>query len=71
MGLGAETNDHAPLRRVVAESWRRSRGFALDPDAWAREADLTEEYFAQFGDPLPAELRAQLVALRGRIATTS
>ncbi|MGC3954930.1 MAG: phosphoenolpyruvate carboxykinase (GTP) [Propionicimonas sp.] len=44
--------------------------FALDPDAWALEADLTEEYFAQFGDHLPAELRAQLAALRGRIAGT-
>ncbi len=42
--------------------------FALDPEAWATEADLTEEYFAQFGDRLPAELQGQLVALRERIA---
>jgi phosphoenolpyruvate carboxykinase (GTP) len=42
--------------------------FELDPDAWAREADLTEEYFAQFGDHLPDELNLQLVALRQRIA---
>ncbi|MDR1710901.1 MAG: phosphoenolpyruvate carboxykinase (GTP) [Propionibacteriaceae bacterium] len=42
--------------------------FALDPDAWAGEADLTEEYFAQFGAKLPAELTGQLAALRERIA---
>ena len=42
--------------------------FALDPDAWEQEADLTEEYFAQFGDRLPAELTHQLELLRGRIA---
>lgn len=45
-----------------------ARLFALDPDAWATEADLTEEYFAQFGDRLPTELQGQLVALRERIA---
>ncbi|MDR1264415.1 MAG: phosphoenolpyruvate carboxykinase (GTP) [Propionibacteriaceae bacterium] len=42
--------------------------FALDPDAWAAEADLTEEYFAQFGDKTPAELINQLAELRTRIA---
>jgi len=41
--------------------------FELDPDAWAHEADLTEEYFAQFGDKLPAELTHQLAGLRERI----
>ncbi|WIY83037.1 phosphoenolpyruvate carboxykinase (GTP) [Propionimicrobium sp. PCR01-08-3] len=41
--------------------------FALDPDAWDEEADLSEEYFAQFGDRVPAELRRQLEALRTRI----
>ena len=42
--------------------------FALDPKAWKAEADLTEEYFAQFGDKLPAELTEQLADLRERIA---
>ena len=42
--------------------------FALDPEAWAKEADLTEEYFAQFGDKLPARLSGQLAKLRERIA---
>ena len=42
--------------------------FALDPDAWTAEADLTEDYFAQFGDKLPAELVGQLESLRDRIA---
>ena len=42
--------------------------FAVDPAAWQAEADLTEEFFAQFGDHLPAPLRAQLAALRDRLA---
>jgi phosphoenolpyruvate carboxykinase (GTP) len=42
--------------------------FALDPDAWAAEANLTEDYFVQFGDKLPPELTGQLAALRDRIA---
>ena len=45
-----------------------SQIFALDPDAWTAEADLTEEYFAQFGDHLPDALKGQLAALRERIA---
>ena len=42
--------------------------FALDPEAWAQEADLTEEYFEQFGDKVPQRLRDQLAQLRERIA---
>jgi phosphoenolpyruvate carboxykinase (GTP) len=42
--------------------------FALDPASWLAEADLTEEYFGQFGDRVPEELRAQLTALRERLA---
>ncbi len=42
--------------------------FRLDPDAWAEEATLTEAYFSQFGDKLPAELTGQLAELRDRIA---
>ncbi len=41
--------------------------FAVDSTSWLAEADLTEEYFAQFGDHLPAELTAQLAALRERL----
>ena len=44
------------------------RLFALDPEAWTKEADLTEEYFAQFGNKVPVELAGQLAALRERIA---
>ncbi|MCL1907048.1 MAG: phosphoenolpyruvate carboxykinase (GTP) [Propionibacteriaceae bacterium] len=45
--------------------------FTLDPAAWSVEADLAEEYFAQFGDKLPAELTKQLADLRQRIADAS
>ena len=41
--------------------------FAIDPTSWLAEADLTEEYFAQFGDRLPAALTAELDALRERL----
>ncbi|MFT3835059.1 MAG: phosphoenolpyruvate carboxykinase (GTP) [Micropruina sp.] len=45
--------------------------FELDPAAWALEADLTQEYFAQFGDRLPTALTEELEALRRRIAEAS
>ncbi|WP_345751573.1 phosphoenolpyruvate carboxykinase (GTP) [Microbacterium rhizophilus] len=41
--------------------------FAIDADAWLEEADLTEEFYDLFGDRTPAELRAQLDALRDRL----
>lgn len=41
--------------------------FAIDPASWLAEADLTEEYYAQFGDRVPRELYAQLEALRTRL----
>ncbi|MFC7407206.1 phosphoenolpyruvate carboxykinase (GTP) [Georgenia alba] len=42
--------------------------FEVDPDSWAAEADVTEEYFQQFGERLPQQMTAQLAALRGRLA---
>jgi len=42
--------------------------FALDPAAWGVEADLTADYFEQFGTALPDALEQQLWALRERIA---
>lgn len=41
--------------------------FAVDPQSWLREADLTEEFYDTFGDRLPAALRAELEALRYRL----
>ena len=42
--------------------------FAFDPDSWAAEADVTAEYFAQFGDHAPAAMYEQLDKLKARIA---
>ena len=42
--------------------------FHVDPTTWSAEADLTQEYFDQFGDRVPAALREQLAGLRGRLA---
>ncbi|MCG2798175.1 MAG: phosphoenolpyruvate carboxykinase (GTP), partial [Cellulomonas sp.] len=41
--------------------------FRVDPAAWLAESDLTEEYFAKFGDKVPAALRDQLAGLRERL----
>ena len=38
--------------------------FDVDRDSWLAECDLTEEYFAQFGDRVPAALKAELASLR-------
>ncbi|MBD9698614.1 phosphoenolpyruvate carboxykinase (GTP) [Flavimobilis sp. GY10621] len=42
--------------------------FRVDPAAWRREADLTEEFFTTFGDRVPAALRRELAALRDRLS---
>ena len=41
--------------------------FAIDNESWRAEADLTEEYFAQFGDRVPQALRGELAELRERL----
>ena len=41
--------------------------FSIDPDRWLAECDLTEEYFAKFGDAVPAELTELLGHLRERL----
>ncbi len=42
--------------------------FAIDPDAWLSELDGTEEFFATFGDRLPAALPRQLDDIRARLS---
>jgi len=42
--------------------------FAIDPTTWLAEADLTEEYYNQFGDHVPAALRTELAHLRDRLS---
>lgn len=41
--------------------------FAVDPASWLDECNLTEEFFAQFGDKLPTNLADQLANLRERL----
>ncbi|UCR87831.1 phosphoenolpyruvate carboxykinase (GTP) [Mycetocola spongiae] len=41
--------------------------FDINPASWNREADLTEEYFALFGDRVPDALREELSGLRERL----
>ena len=42
--------------------------FSIVPSSWLAEADLTEEFFAQFGDRLPAALSGELANLRARLS---
>ena len=42
--------------------------FAIDPVTWAREADLTQEFFDGFDGRVPAALQAELEALRYRLS---
>jgi len=40
---------------------------SVDPDVWSEEASLMPEYFAQFGDRLPAAISAEHAALVERL----
>jgi phosphoenolpyruvate carboxykinase (GTP) len=42
--------------------------FAIDPESWLAEADLTEEFFDTFGSKVPPALRAELSSLRYRLS---
>jgi phosphoenolpyruvate carboxykinase (GTP) len=42
--------------------------FSVDTASWSREAEKTEEFFATFGDRLPAALSTELASLRYRLA---
>jgi phosphoenolpyruvate carboxykinase (GTP) len=54
-GLDISAEDLAELLRV-------------EPSEWREELPSIHEHFAQFGEKLPAELRAQLTALEQRLA---
>jgi phosphoenolpyruvate carboxykinase (GTP) len=41
--------------------------FAIDTQSWLAEADLTEQYYSEFGDRVPSELNQQLNDLRDRL----
>ncbi|MDZ7577264.1 MAG: phosphoenolpyruvate carboxykinase (GTP) [Candidatus Nanopelagicales bacterium] len=41
--------------------------FAIDSQSWLAECDLTDEYFAKFGDKVPQALRDELTGLRDRL----
>lgn len=42
--------------------------FAVEPQTWLNECDLTAEFFADFGDTVPQALHDQLAALRHRLS---
>ncbi len=41
---------------------------SVDPEVWKQEADLMDDYFAQFGEHFPAALAQQHQALKDRLA---
>ncbi len=44
------------------------KALAVNVDDWKAELPLIEEWFEKFGDKLPAQLRAELDGLKGRLA---
>ena len=51
---------------VTEADWAKM--YDIDPDAWAAEMEDTEQYFAKFGDKVPAAIREELAKFRERIA---
>ncbi|MSW38870.1 MAG: phosphoenolpyruvate carboxykinase (GTP), partial [Actinobacteria bacterium] len=41
--------------------------FAVQPDSWLDECAMTDEYFNQFAGAVPAEVVAELSALKSRL----
>ena len=41
--------------------------FDVDKSSWLAECDLTDEYFSQFDDRVPAEIQAELTELKQRL----
>lgn len=54
---------------VSAEDLREL--FDVDAESWLQEAELTEQFYAVFGERLPAALNAELAALRYRLSAAS
>ncbi|MDO5700475.1 MAG: phosphoenolpyruvate carboxykinase (GTP) [Bowdeniella nasicola] len=50
---------------VSEEDWDKL--FQIDPEAWMKEIDATEEYFSQFGDHVPGPVQEQLAKMRERM----
>ena len=58
-----------PLEGLALSADQLEELFAVSPDSWLAECDLTAEYYAMFGDRVPTQLHAQLADLRERLAT--
>jgi phosphoenolpyruvate carboxykinase (GTP) len=41
--------------------------FKVEASSWLAETELTGEYFTMFGDKVPAELHAELAAIKDRL----
>ena len=50
---------------VTTRDWHQL--FEVDPDAWIAELEGTDDFFAEFGDRLPAALTTQLADIRRRL----
>ncbi|WP_373878344.1 phosphoenolpyruvate carboxykinase (GTP) [Agromyces rhizosphaerae] len=72
---GDAGSEDTPIGRIPAEGALNVDGldldegvlehlFEVDRDSWLAECDLTEEYYAQFGDRVPAALNSELASLR-------
>jgi len=77
---GAAEAADTPIGRVPTPGGLDTEGLAIgaddlaellkvDPSEWLLEVEPIREFYAQFGEKLPAELRAQLDALEQRLRT--
>jgi phosphoenolpyruvate carboxykinase (GTP) len=75
---GSVEADTTPLGRIPKKSDLDLTGleisdeqfkelFEVDKSSWLVEADLTADYFAQFGKELPTQMETELTELRARL----
>jgi len=57
-------DDALPLDGLDLPAADLAELFAIDPESWLTEVELTREWFERFADALPAELSRELETLR-------
>ena len=62
------TLDAIDTNGLDVDRGRHGAAAAVDLDGWRAEVPLIEEHYAQFGEHLPVELRAELDELEKRLA---
>ncbi|MEI7779421.1 MAG: phosphoenolpyruvate carboxykinase (GTP) [Actinomycetes bacterium] len=59
-----------PVEGLDLDAARLAELFRVDAEPWLAEAEMTGEYFAKFGDRLPAAMTEELAALKLRLTAS-